>query len=372
MRAAVPARPVAGRLCYISHRPMAPSIPPPVTRAERAVRPSAPTPTADPDFPGCDPVSLPTWDDVWTYEGRIEYWSAEAGTAWVLRDAGPVHETAPNLLSELLTRMCLERGSRFLLAGAVYLMERDEDGRPRQVLVADQTIYLDRSVWRPRDPAIVLGVDPLPDVILEVDHTTDVRRNKLPVYEAWGFPEVWVDTPDEPSPNRPRRLRPGLTIYVLEEGRFRIADESRAFPTWTAAQIHAALNESRLGPRTLADLTRVGRRLGEHEGTTPDDDPQMGRHRRQAHDAGLRAGRAEGREQGRAEGIAKGREQGRAEGIARERAVLVRLAARKFGAPTAERMAALLAGLEDPDRLDEACDSIIECDDAEDLLSRLS
>ena len=350
---------------------MAPSTPPPIAPA---ARPS--TPTAAPDFPGCDPVSLPTWDDVWAYEKRIEYWLRETGTAWVLRDAGPVHENAPNLLSELLTRMCLERGSRFLLAGAVYLMERDEDGEPRQVLVADQTVYLDRSVWRPRDPAVVLGVDPLPDVLLEVDHTTDIRRNKLPVYEAWGFPEVWVDTPDEPSPNRPRGVRPGLTIYLLEEGRYRTADESRAFPTWTALQIHAALNESRLGSQTLADLTRVGRRLGEQEGTTPDDDPQIGRHRRQAREAGLRAGRAEGLEQGIAEGleqgIAEGLEQGRAESIARERAVLVRLAARKFGAPAAERMAEFLVRLEDTDRLTEAGDLLFECADADDLLSRLS
>ncbi len=348
---------------------MAPFIATPVAHTGRAVRPAAPTPTAptptaQQDFPGCDPVSLPTWDDVWAYDGRIEYWLRETGTAWVLRDAGPVHEIAPNLLSELLIRMCLERGSRFRLAGAVYLMERDEDGRPRQVLVADQTIYLDRSVWRPRDPAIMLGVDPLPDVIVEVDHTTDVRRNKLPVYEAWGFPEVWVDTPDEPSPNRPRRVRPGLTIYVLDGGRFRIADESRAFPTWTTAQIHAALNESRLSPRTLADLTRVGRRLGEDEGTTPDDDPQMRLHRRRAHEAG--------RWTGRAEGHAEGLEQGRAEGIARERALLVRLAAQKFGAPTADRLAAVLAGLEDPDRLTEACDLLLECADADDLLSRLA
>ncbi len=299
------------------------------------------------EFPGCDPVSLPTWDDVWAYEGRIEYWLRETGTAWVLRDAGPVHETAPTLLSELLTRLGQERGSRIRCAGAVYLMERDEAGRPRQVLVADQTIYLDRSVWRPRDPAIVLGVDPLPDVILEVDHTTDVRRNKLPVYEAWGFPEVWVDTPDEPSRNRPRRVRPGLTIYVLEEGRFRIADESRAFPAWTALQIHAALNESRLGPRTLADLTRVGRGLGRREGTTPDDDPQLGRHRRQARDAGL------------------------AEGVARERALLGRLAARKFGLVTAERLAGLIAGVADPERLACVGDLIIDCDDGDDLLSRL-
>ena len=360
---------------------MAPSIPPPVTHAARIVRPTAPaprtpTPTAAPDFPGCDPVSLPTWDDVWNYDGRIEYWLRETGTAWVLRDAGPVHETAPSLLSELLTRLGQERGSRIRCAGAVYLMERDEDGRPRQVLVADQTIYLDRSVWRPRDPAIVLGVDPLPDVILEVDHTTDVRRNKLPVYQAWGFPEVWVDTPDEPSPNRPRRVRPGLTIYVLDDGRFRIAGESRSFPTWTAAQIHAALNETHLGPRTLADVTRVGRRLGEQEGTTPDDDPQMGRHRRQARAEGLERGRAEGLERGLAEGLergcAEGLERGRAEAIARERAVLVRLATRKFGAPTAERVAVVLAAVEDPDRLADAGELLFECADADDLLSRLS
>ena len=303
------------------------------------------------EFPGCDPVSLPTWDDVWAYDGRIEYWLRETGTAWVLRDAGPVHETAPTLLSELLTRLGQERGSRIRCAGAVYLMERDGDGRPRQVLVADQTIYLDRGVWRPRDPAIVLGVDPLPDVILEVDHTTDVRRNKLPIYEARGFPEVWVDTPDEPSPNRPRRVRPGLTIYVLDAGRFRIADESRAFPTWTARQLHAALNESRLSARTLADLTRVGRRLGEREGTTPDDDPQLGHHRRQARDAG------------RASGLA--------EGYARERARLARQASRKFGPRTAERLAGLIAGAADPEHLAGVGDLIIDCDDGDDLLSRL-
>ena len=46
-----------------------------------APTPSTPTPTAAPDFPGCDPVSLPTWDDVWAYEGRIEYWLRETGTA---------------------------------------------------------------------------------------------------------------------------------------------------------------------------------------------------------------------------------------------------------------------------------------------------
>ena len=50
---------------------------------------------------------------------------------------------------------------------------------------------------------VEVGLDALPDVVLEVDNTTDVRRGKLGLYESWGFPEVWVVVPDEPEPNRP-------------------------------------------------------------------------------------------------------------------------------------------------------------------------
>ncbi|MYD87867.1 MAG: hypothetical protein F4Y14_17850 [Acidobacteria bacterium] len=300
------------------------------------------------EFPGCDPVPM-TWEDVWAYDGRIEYWDRASSTAQVLRDAGPVHESPPHVLSEILTRISQERGSRIRCYGAVYLMERDGAGRPRRVMVADQTIYLRPGRWKPSDPAIIRDEDPLPDVILEEDHTTDVRRNKLGLYESWGFPEVWVETPDTPAPSRPRRLRPGLTIYRLDEGRFRVSAESRAFPGWPAARIHASLNETHMSPRTLADLTRVGRRLGRQEGTTPDDDPQIGRHRRQAHGTGLRAGRAEG--------------------IAAQRALLGRLASRKFDPATAERLAEILAGVDDAGLLAEVGGRIIDCDDGAALLA---
>ena len=341
-------------------------IPPAITGSGYAARPARPrpaaarppTPAIGRDFPGCDPVSM-TWDEVERSagnRGHLEYWSADTETAWLLRDGGTAHESPPSLLGELLTRISLERGSRIRCYGSVYLMERDEEGRPRKVATADQTVYLRPDVWLPRDPAVIQGEDPLPEVILEVDHTTDVRRNKLRLYEAWGLPEVWVETPDAPSRSRPRRVHPGLTIYRLDDGAYRKADESRALPTWSASAIHAALNETRISARTLIDLARVGRRLGEQEGTAPDDDPQLGLHRRQAHDAG------------RAEGLAQGRE----EAAARERAVLGRLAARKFDARTAERLAERLAGVDDPDRLAEAGDLIIECGDGADLLSRLA
>ena len=131
------------------------------------------------EFPGCDPVPM-TWDEVWAYDGRIEYWDDASSTAQVLRDAGPVHEGPPNVLSEILTRISLERGSRIRCYGAVYLMERDGTGRPRRVMVADQTIYLRPGRWKPSDPAIIRDEDPLPDVILEVDH-----RAPVPAFIVW-------------------------------------------------------------------------------------------------------------------------------------------------------------------------------------------
>ena len=126
-----------------------------------------------------------------------------------------------------------------------------------------------------------------------VDNTTDVRRGKLSLYESWGFPEVWVDVPDAPSPSRPRGRRSGLTIHLLEHGRFRVAAESRAFPGWQAEEIHVALNESTPSAQTSAVVERVAAALGARDGTGPDDDPLFRSQRRQ----GFERGRAEGRAQ---------------------------------------------------------------------------
>ena len=110
--------------------------------------------------------------------------------------------------------------------------------------------------------------DPLPDVVLEVDHTTDVRRRKLGIYEAWGFPEVWVLVPPE------SRLRtPGLDVHLLRDGRYREAPESAAFPGWRGEEIYLALIEGPLSPRARPALERVARAMGEREGTRPEDDP---------------------------------------------------------------------------------------------------
>ena len=74
--------------------------------------------------------------------------------------------------------------------------------------------------------------------------------------------------------------------------------------------------------------------------------------------------------EGREQGLEQGREQGLERGRAEERALLHRLAARKFDAETAERLSGLLERLTDPERLAEVGDSIIECGTGADLLER--
>jgi len=155
---------------------------------------------------------------------------------------------------------------------------------------ADQLVYLARPEDPP--PVIVVGSFPLPNVVFEVDLTTDVRERKLGLYESWGVPELWVEVPDADMPSK--RQRPGLAIYVLVDGRYRTSAESVAFPTWSAPEIHRALNEPWMSTMTVATVQRVGEAMGRAVGTGPEDDPFLGAERLAARRKGLEAGRRAG------------------------------------------------------------------------------
>ena len=248
------------------------------------------------EFPGCEPMRL-TRDEIDAFEGRLEFWDARAETAWVVREpTSPVHERPGQALATLVDRIAAVRGSPIISYGAMDLLQRAPDGAPRRIMQADQSVYLrPKRVVLPGPRAMIVGEHALPNVVLEVDHTTDVRRGKLLQYEAWEFPEVWVEVPDWSAPSRPRGLVPGLTIHVLEGGAYETSVDSRAFPGWTAAEIHAAMNETTPSARTYGILERVGTLLGAREGTGPDDDPLLRSQRRQGFEAGRAEGRAESR-----------------------------------------------------------------------------
>ena len=129
-----------------------------------------------------------------------------------------------------------------------------------------------------------------------------------------------MEVPEQWTPSRPRGLARGLTVYLLEGGRYRESPESRAFPRWRARSIHEALNESEPSGWTHAKLERIGRELGARDGTGPDDSPLLRSLRNESRSEGRAEGEAEGRAQGWAEGEAEGRAQGWAEGEARGRA----------------------------------------------------
>ena len=59
------------------------------------------------------------------------------------------------------------------------------------------------------------------------------------------------------------------------------------------------------------------------------------------------------------------------EGLDRERALLCRMTASRFGVPTAERLAELLAPITDAERLADIGDWLVQCDTGADFLARV-
>ena len=277
------------RAIYITHAP-------PRRPAKRTGRRQA---AAEAGFPGCKAVPMTAAQLAAQEDGpRFEYWDAKSNIAWTLRD-GPtiVHEYPAHKLPALLERVADARGAPIVCAGAMTFYERGPLGGHIRAMEADQTIYLDAARARALpSPTIVLGANAPPDVVLEVDHTTDVRQRKLHEYERWRFPEVWVEVP-EPWSGRRSRRRAGLTIHVLEgNGKSRCyheAEASRAFPGWTAEAIHTALNEAERSDDTWATLERVGRALGGQQGSPPMETSHLGH--RLAHARAVGRSEGEGR-----------------------------------------------------------------------------
>ena len=317
-----------------------------------AVRTLAPAPYRDEDFPGCESFHLPA-SELDHYEGRLEFWDGATETAWKIPDTPIQHEEPSRLLVQMATRFEILRGSRVACYGSGDLVRRDAAGRKRWLMQADEVLYLHPDRVRLEGPAIDVDADPLPDVVLEVDHTTDVRRRKLGIYKESGFPEIWVLVPWESSVRTP-----GLAIHVRHGEGYREERTSRAFPGWRAEEIHRALTEAPMSAGAWRALERTARAMGAREGTEPEDDPLM-----RSHSAQVRA-------EGRAEGHREGRAEGHREGETHERLALVVAMLRARGieaAPdvTAERE--LLGRLPD----DVLMTAALACTDAADFRRRL-
>ncbi len=313
--------------------------------------PSSPAAYRDEDFPGCESFHLPA-NEIEHYEGRLEFWDGDTETAWkVCEPTSIYHEQPSRMLVQMTGRFAMLRGSPIACFGSADLLHRDATGRKRWLMQADEVLYLHPARVRLEGPAIEVDADPLPDVVLEVDHSTDVRRRKLGIYKESRFPEIWVLVPWEASVRAP-----GLVIHVRRGDGYREERESRAFPGWTAQEIHRALTEDPLSAEARQALERVALGMGTREGTRPEDDPFTRTISQRAQAKGHAEGRAEGHEKGRIEGQMR---------------MMRRMAARKFGSETADRLVERLEGLDDAEQMAMIGDWLIECESGEALLERV-
>ena len=263
--------------------------------ARAAPKRAAPSPplVSELEFIGCDPVPVNYQQYVLLRESkrRLELWDRAAGKAWELRD-GPtaVHEWPIQVLHEMAVLMGAVRGIPMPCYGSRGLALLDDDGNRLRVLHPDQSVYLSPPLHYDGHGDIPVQRSGYPDIVMEVDNTTDTRKGKLALYEDMGVPELWIEVPElwreyagQPLPRRPPGVVPGLTIHLLEGGRYRRHRASRALLGWKAEEIHAALNNlGALSERHSATLEELGRRFGARTGTGPDDHPLLRSMRRQA------------------------------------------------------------------------------------------
>lgn len=336
------------------------------------IRPKPGPPLAELDF--SDPayrrfkLSAEAVED---HDRHLEFWDGATSTAIEVRDVSPYHERPSHRLAALAERIALVRGHPITCFGTMSLVLPETPWRAKRLMEADQSLYLHPRRTNLVGPSsMVVGEHHYPDVVLEVDLSTDVRRNKFALYEAWGFPELWVDVPDQaPRPRKPR----GTTIYLREGRVLKEAGESRAFPGWRAKDIHLALNEERMSARTVANLERLGATLGERIGTGPDDDPMLRTLRQKARLEGRATGREEGLEAGREEGLEAGRLAGLREALGSElerRASMIRYVMIARGLDVAADFPLREAGFAEAD-LEQLMAAATICQSEADFLARV-
>ena len=254
------------------------------------------------EFVGCDPVPVNYDQYVLLREAkrRIELWDRDAGMAWEVRD-GPSgeHEWPIQALKEMMVLLGIVRGIHVPCFGNRGLAVLDERSMRARILHPDQTVYMAPPVRYDGEGDIPVDKSGYPNIVMEVDHTTNTRRGKLKLYEAMGVPELWIEVPEiwsrlphEKRPRRPAGLVPGLSIFLLENGRYREVPASRALLGWKATEIHQALNDlNGASSHVAAVLEDIGRRMGTQTGTGPDDHPLMRSLREESREEGRAAGR---------------------------------------------------------------------------------
>ena len=165
------------------------------------------------------------------------------------------------------------------------------------------------------------------------------------------------------SPRQLVELGASLADWLRRVGETELLDSLEAWITQVLME--------RAGPRGAVDIDFAN---GEDGGMSSVLAAKVRKWGDELNQQWLEKGREEGIRRGREEGIRRGREEGirrgREEGIRRERALVLRMAGRRFGSTVAERLAPVLDELSDAERIAAVADAVVECETGEEFLAR--
>ena len=323
---------------------------------EHLLRAFAPELAARLDFATLEQIS-----PVWTAAGRKQRLSDDAwraayadggGRSLVLlvefQSRGDPRMASRVLRYEALAREWLRRQRRL-----------DPDGELR---VLSLVIHSGPRPWNAPGAAESIGIDadgepflPAPRVHLLLDarwlpaeHDADnPAAAVLGIESAASFPE---------AEKRLRSMARRLPAVVGGEAAREVLEAVAAWLTPTLARLFPEA-----GPEAKAELERALLALAE-------DGKEEDEKEKEEEDMTTLERRVRKWE---AELVREGRREGRREGLADERALLCRLAARRFGARTGAELGPRLETMQDPERLAEVGDWIVECATGAELLARL-
>ncbi len=160
----------------------------------------------------------------------------------------------------------------------------------------------------------------------------------------------------EPGDETLRRTFAAWMRELVGQGRF----------TASASDLAGTLREL----EEAGDLGEMGSLLAERIDEYIERAERRGEKR--GEERGERRGEERGERRGEKRGEERGEKRGEERGLARERRLLSRLSARKFDEATAARLSAVLDGIDDPDRLAEIGEQVIDCATGAELLDRVS
>ena len=204
-----------------------------------------------------------------------------------------------------------------------------------------------RHEYRVLDLQLAFAQDLLPEdsllhwlAALERDPWTSFLRVHRALAEHWGGPECLA-------------ARQAFAAWTME--RMLAADVPEAYRSEIKERIEQPTEAEEMG-QTYAEWAESHRQQGLEQGLE------------RGIEQGLQRGMEQGLERGMEQGLERGMEQGLERGRTEGRAMLVRLASRRFGAETAKQLAGLVGGM-GVEELARVGDAVVDCDTGDELLA---